>query len=247
MSRIEWDALGERRYEIGVDRGVFYESVGGEYINGIAWNGLTGVEDSSEGRESTPLYSGDVKVAAEYTPEAYAGTIRCYTYPDDFEKYLGEEEIGPGVYARQQDRDLFGFCYRTLVGNDSDGTSHGYKLHLVYNMIVTDFSRSYSTVNSSTDIPETTIGFDTFAVITDSDNYEPLSEIVIDSRTVDATLLASFEDILYGTANAVPRLPWPDEIIEMFYVPQPIPPEWYLFPNNAIYPDDTLYPYVEEE
>ena len=157
MGRLTWDALGERKYEIGVDHGVFYRYEGGIYTGGIAWNGLTGIDDDNGGRDASPLYSGGVKVGSEYTSEEYSGIIKCYIFPDEFEEYLGEREIAPGIYARQQDRDQFGFCYRSRKGNDTEGTEHGYKLHLIYNMKVTDFSRSYATVNDSMDIQETEI------------------------------------------------------------------------------------------
>lgn len=212
MSRIVWDAPGERRYEIGVDRGVFYSQVGGIYTNGVAWNGLTGVDDENGGRDATPLYSGDVKVGSEYTPEEYSGSIHCYTYPDEFEEYLGEAEVIPGVYARQQERGLFGFCYRSLVGNDTEGTDHGYKLHLIYNMRVTDFSRSYATINDSNEVQETQISFESFPQEVSDEELDPMCEFVIDSRNVEPVILEGIEDILYGEEGA-PRLPYPDEIL----------------------------------
>lgn len=245
MARIIWDALGERKYEIGVDRGVFYKLVADEYTNGIPWNGLTGVDDASTGREATPLYSGGVKTASEYTPEEYAGKIKCFTYPDEFEEYLGTVELQSGIFGRQQKRDLFGFCYRSFVGSDAEGIEHGYKLHLIYNCQVTDFSRSYSTINSSGDIQETEISFESFPQEVDNIDYKPMSEIVLDSRFVDADAFATLEGILYGD-DASPRLPFPDEIIDMFYVPPVMPPEWYLYPNNLIYPTGTIYPQEEE-
>ena len=246
MSRIVWDAPGERRYEIGVDRGVFYSQVGGIYTNGVAWNGLTGVDDENGGRDATPLYSGDIKVGSEYTPEEYSGSIRCYTYPDEFEEYLGEAEVIPGVYARQQGRELFGLCYRSLIGNDTEGTDHGYKVHLVYNMRVTDFSRSYATINDSNEVQETQISFESFPQEVSDEELDPMCEIVIDSRLVDGEVLKSLEDILYGTEDTVARLPFPDEIIEMTTVREEMPEEWDSYPNVLAYPSDELSPHENE-
>lgn len=244
MSRIVWDALGKHRYEIGVDRGVFYPLVGPDFTDGIAWDGLTGVDDDIGGREATPLYSRDVKVGAEYTPEEYSGKIKCFTYPDEFEEFLGEIEIGPGVYARQQERNLFGFTYRSKIGNDTEGTEHGYKIHLIYNMRVTEFSRSYTTINESMEVGETEISFETFPVDTELEDFVPISEIVIDSRFVDDEILSTIEDILYGTSDTTARLPYPNELISMLRVPEPIPEEWILFPNALIQPTGNLYPYT---
>lgn len=246
MSKIVWDALGERKYEIGVDRGVFYVLEAGEYVGGIPWNGLTGVDDNTGGREAEPLYSGGHKVASEYTFEEYAGKIKCFTYPDEFEEYLGERAIVDGIFARQQERPLFSFCYRSGVGNDTDGQDHGYKIHLVYNLRVTDFARNYATINDSMDIQQTEISFESYPEDVESDEFDSVSEIVIDSRYVKAESLASLEEILYGTDETDPRLPYPNEIIELFDVPEPIPPEWILYPNSLIFPFRDLYPIAQE-
>lgn len=246
MATLTWDALGERKYEIGVDHGVFYRYEGGIYTGGVAWNGLTGVDDNTGGRDASPLYSGGVKVGSEYTSEEYSGSIKCYTFPDEFEDYLGEREIAPGIYARQQDRDQFGFCYRSRKGNDTEGTEHGYKLHLIYNMKVTDFSRSYSTVNESMDIQETEISFETFPQPVDDEEFDPMSEIVLDSTLLDSDVLQTLEEILYGTEGDEPRLPYPDEIIEITTIRQPMPDEWRLYPNTLVYPAKTLHPYAQK-
>ena len=247
MARITWDALGERRYELGVDRGVFYHYVANEYVDGVAWNGLTGVEDNIGGREKTPLYSGGVKAGSEYTAEEYSGKIKCYYYPDEFEEYLGEVEVISGIFARQQDRDMFAFCYRSKIGNDTEGSEHGYKLHLIYNMIVTDFSRSYSTINGSLDLQETEISFETFPEDVDDDEIDAVSELVLDSRLIDQNTHTTLENILYGTEEEAPRLPFPDEIIELFDVQEPLPPEWVLFPNFLVRPSSGIYPVSQED
>lgn len=242
MGRLTWDAIGGRNYEIGVDHGVFYPFEGGIYTGGIAWNGLTGVEDDNGGRDASPLYSGGVKVGSEYTSEEYSGSIKCYTFPDEFEEYLGERELTPGIYARQQDRDQFGFCYRSKVGNDTEGTDHGYRIHMIYNMRVTDFSRAYSTVNESMDIQETSISFETFPQEVDDEEFDPVSEIVIDSTSLDPDVLNTLEEIIYGTDDDAPRLPFPDEIIELTTPKQEMPEDWVGFPHLLQYPMDAFYP-----
>lgn len=246
MARITWDALGERIYEIGVDRGVFYPLVGGVYTNGIAWNGLTGVSDDNGGREATKLYTGGIKADVEYTPDEYSGKIRCYTYPDEFEPYLGVTELRHGLFARQQDRSMFGFTYRSIVGNDTDGRDFGYKIHLLYNCLVNDFSRSYSSVNGNLDVGQTEISFETFPQDMGDDEYKPASELIIDSRSMKDTTLELLETILYGDEENAPRLPFPDELMDLMNEPYPIPPEWYLYPNPLIYPAGSLYPEEQE-
>ena len=238
---ITWDALGERQYEIGVDRGVFYSLDAGAFTNGIAWNGLTGVDSENGGREGAALYSGGYKVGTEYSSEEYSGKIKCYLYPDEFEVYLGEKEVGPGVYFRQQDRDLFGFCYRSLVGNDTEGNDHGYKIHLIYNCLVTDLSCTRASISDNLDVPQVEISFETFPVEVSDDTIRPVSEIILDSRSIGKNALKNLEYILYGHDDT-PRLPYPDEIIDVLTIPEPMPEEWYKYPNTLLYPAETLYP-----
>ena len=51
--------------------------------------------------------------------------------------------------------------------------------------------------------------------------FKPTASISIDSTKVDATKLEALEDILYGTANADPYLPLPDEIATLFAADAP--------------------------
>ena len=45
--KIKWDQVGEKLYEIGVDRSVLYTQEGGVYGAGVPWNGLTQVTEKS--------------------------------------------------------------------------------------------------------------------------------------------------------------------------------------------------------
>lgn len=244
MAKIQWDSVGERRYEIGVDRGVFYTLVGDRYMDGVPWNGLTGVDDDAEGRERTVLYSNGVKTGSEYTLEEYSAAIRCYTYPDEFEPYLGVSEIFQGIYVRQQPRKIFGFCYRSRIGNDTDGMDYGYKLHLVYNLRVTDFGRAYKSLDDSSSIDDVEIRVETFPVDIGGDyfeyDYDPVSEITIDSRSISSEALEKIENVLYGV-NGKARMPFPNELIDLI-TPEVIMDEEYPFPFRRLYPAEDLYP-----
>ena len=77
--RLIWDAVGERLYETGVDHGVLY--VMGDnnaYGEGIAWNGLTAVNESPSGAESTALYADNIKYLNMISAEDYRYTIEDY-------------------------------------------------------------------------------------------------------------------------------------------------------------------------
>ena len=43
MGKLEWDKIGERRYETGVDRVVLYKNNGN---SAYAWNGITGITEN---------------------------------------------------------------------------------------------------------------------------------------------------------------------------------------------------------
>ena len=214
MARLKWDQVGERLYETGVQKGVLYDQDStGNYPSGVAWNGLTGVTESPSGAEQTPLYANNSKYAVLTSAEEYGATIEAYTYPKEFEKCDGSAEVAPGVTIGQQKRSPFGFSYRTEIGNDTEGTKHGYKLHLVYNCMASPSEKGHSTVNDS---PEAiTFSWELTTTPVEVDGHEPTASITIDSTVVDAERLSALEDILYGTEEGEPRLPLPDEVIEI--------------------------------
>ena len=111
---ITWDATGEKIFETGVDRGVRYiPNASGVYDNGYAWTGLTSVNESPDGAESTELYADNIKYADLISAEKFGFTIEAYTYPEEFKQCDGSLEIATGAYAGQQARKSFGFSYRT--------------------------------------------------------------------------------------------------------------------------------------
>ena len=224
--QLAWDQIGERLFETGVDRGVLYVASGASYPKGVAWNGLTGITETPEGAEANDKYADNIKYLSIYSAETFKGTIKAFMYPDEFAVCNGEAEPETGVVVGQQARKSFGLCYRTIIGNDTDGNDHGYKLHLVYGCHVTPSERDYQTVNDSPDAIEFSWEFDTTPVVLntkiDDVLLKPTSIITIDSTKVDPTKLATLEAALYGTAAsgqdpAVDAyLPLPDAVIAMF-------------------------------
>ena len=211
MAKLVWDALGERYYETGVKQGVLYPQAAGKYELGVAWNGLTAVTESPSGAEATPLYADDIKYLELMSNEEFGGTIEAFTYPDEFKACNGESELATGVSIGQQTRTAFGLCYRTVLGNDTEKNDHGYKLHLVYGAMASVSEKAYATVNDSPEAITFSWEFTTTPV--DVKDHKPTSIVVIDSTKVDAEKLAALEAVLYGTDEAEPRLPLPDEIV----------------------------------
>lgn len=214
MARIVWDNVGERFYETGVDHGVLYVQQEGAYPSGVAWNGLTAVTESPSGAEANPQYADNIKYLNLISAEEFGATIEAFTYPDEFAACDGSVEPVGGVILGQQPRKAFGLAYRTLVGNDTEGQDHGYKLHLVYNAMAAPSEKAYATVNDS---PEAiTFSWEVTTTPVPVTNHKPTASITIDSRTADETKLKALEDILYGSEGATgPRLPLPDEIITL--------------------------------
>lgn len=216
-NKIEWDKTGERLFETGIDHGVLYpQAAGGTYPKGVAWNGLTAVTESSSGAEPTPLYADNIKYLNLMSVEEFGFTIEAYMYPDEFAECNGESELAQGVTVGQQKRKAFGMSYRTLVGNDVDGDSHGYKLHLIYGALAAPSEMARNTIN---DNPEAaTMSWECSTTPVTVDNFKPTSHIIIDSTKADPTKLAELEKKLYGDSAGEATLPLPNEVAEIMKV-----------------------------
>ena len=213
MSKLVWDKTGERYYETGVKNGVLYIPTEGVYSKGVAWNGLTAVTESPSGAEATALYADDMKYLSLYSAEEFGATIEAYTYPDEFAQCDGSAELTKGVSIGQQTRKTFGLCYRTTIGNDTDGNDYGYKLHMIYGCMASPSEKAYNTIN---DCPDAiTFSWEVTTTPVSVAGFKPTASITIDSTKADPTKLAALEDILYGKdgePGSEARLPLPDEI-----------------------------------
>ena len=213
MPRLTWDDLGKRFYETGVKQGVLYPQVGGAYPKGVAWNGLTAVTESPSGAEPTPLYADDIKYLELTSNEEFGCTIEAYTYPDEFKACNGEATLAEGVTIGQQTRVPFGFCYKTVLGNDEKKNDYGYKLHLVYGATASVSEKAFQTINDS---PEAiTFSWEVTTTPVAVKGFKPTAILTIDSTTIAADKLTALEDILYGKDEVEARLPLPDEIAEL--------------------------------
>lgn len=196
-SRLVWDDTGKKLYETGTDRCVLFLNKGGAYNNGVAWNGLTGVTESPSGAEASPLYANNGKYINLYSAEEFGATITAYTYPDEFMECDGSAEIAQGVTIGQQTRTPFGFTYRTLVGNDTDGQSFGYKLHMVYGATASPSEKAYATINDSPEAIE--FSWEVTTTPVNVTGKQPTASLTVDSTKADPEKLKQLEDILYGS------------------------------------------------
>lgn len=196
MSKLVWDKTGERLYETGVKNGVLYIPTDGVYSKGVAWNGLTAVTESPSGAEPTALYADDIKYLNLISTEEFGATIEAYTYPDEFAQCDGSASLATGVMIGQQDRKTFGLCYRTTIGNDTEGNDFGYKLHIIYGALASPSEKAYATINDS---PEAiTFSWEITTTPVNVTGAKPTASLTIDSTKVDAEKLAALEKVLYG-------------------------------------------------
>lgn len=212
--KLQWDKTGERFYETGVDHGVLYPiQPSGAYTKGVAWSGLTGVTDKPSGAEANPKYADNIKYLNLISAEDLGGTIKAFYYPPEWKQCDGRAEIVKGITIGQQNRKMFGLCYRTKLGNDTDGQDHGYTLHLIYGAQAAPSERDYQTVNESPDAIEFSWEYTTTPV--DVPGFKPTAGVEIKSTDVAPAILAAIEEILYGSETADPRLPLPEELISL--------------------------------
>lgn len=215
MTALVWDQVGERLYETGVDHGVLYiPDSSGDYVDGVAWNGLTTVTESPSGAAANPQYADNIKYLNLISAEEFGATVEAFTYPDEFAQCDGTAMPEPGVAIGQQNRKIFGLTYRTRVGNDLDGTDHGYKLHLIYGAQAAPSQKAYATINDSP--AATAFSWDVTTTPVQVTGYKPAAMLSIDSTKVDETALADLESVLFGSSGVEARLPLPDEVLAMF-------------------------------
>lgn len=214
--RLTWDNTGEHFYETGVRQTVLYvKGDTGLYDNGVAWSGVTAINESPSGAEDTALYADDIKYLTLKSVEELSGTIEAYQFPEEFRECDGNKEIAKGVYMKQQNRRGFGLCYRTVIGNDIVGEDYGYKLHFIYGCSASPSEQAHSTINDSPEAVTMSWEFSTTPV--NVKGYKPTSSLELDSTKCDPAKLKALEDILYGTddGDVSPRLPLPDEIMTL--------------------------------
>ena len=219
--QIVWDKTSERLYRTGVDRVVLFPQItGGAYGEGVGWNGVTKISESPDGGDTTTIYANNNIYLNLVAKENFKGSITAYTYPKEWEACDGSTSIlssgatpVKGLRVTGQTRTPFGLAYRTLIGNDTAGTEHGYEIHLVYNATAGVSSQDYQTVNDSPEALELSWDFSTLPV--DVPGAKPSAHLVISSLTADSDKLKKLETKLYGTEGTAAALPSPQEVIAL--------------------------------
>ncbi len=229
-----WDKTGEKLYETGIDRVVLFPmrdtitDPTNPYEAGVAWNGVTALNESPSGGEPTALWADNQKYLNLISAEDFGASLEAYMYPKEFYPCDGTVAIAEGAYIGQQTRKQFGLAYRSLIGNDTQYNDYGYKIHLVYGCFATPSEKNHPTVNDSPEAQSFSWTISTTPIVITG--YKPTAHLYFDSTTLAPAKLSAIETILYGTAAvpaitgenpqeaqaAVPaRLPLPAEIIQI--------------------------------
>lgn len=171
-----------RDYELGLDRGVLYPTNG----PGEPWNGLTSVTESLIDVDTQIGYLDGVKTNRRSRVGDFSGTIEAFTYPEPFPK-------------------TFGLSYRV-------NSAMGYKIHLVYNVLVTPSSFNYQ--QSDTD----SFSWDFTTKPIPIPDARLSAHLVVDGSQAYSWAVSALEEILYGNSIQEARLPLPAEVIDLFEV-----------------------------
>lgn len=210
MTQLLWDLPKQRRVEYGISRGVLYP----KGKAGVVWNGLTAVNEKPKGAEVVKLYADNIQYASFRSFESYEATIEAYTYPDEFGECDGSVKIADGVKVGQQKRKPFDFCFRTEIKTAADSIyDHPYMLHLVFNATALPSEANYQTLNDSPDATQFSWDVQTMPFVING--HKGASTMLIDSTKVDKIKMDELEKILYGLGDEPPRMPDPDEVVNL--------------------------------
>lgn len=215
MPKLEWDKTGTRNIQAGVSQvALFLMKANGTYDNGIAWSGVTAINEAPGGADVTDLYADNIKYASLRAAETFGFSIEAYDYPDEWAECDGSAQASAGVLLGQQTRKAFGLVYRTEIGDDTHpGMDKGHIIHIVYNSTASPSSRGYSTINNNPDAISMSWDAQSTPVNVEGTDYKPVCTITINSTQCDATKLKTLETMLYGGENAEATLPLPATVL----------------------------------
>lgn len=210
MTRLQWDAPGERQFSAGVDRGVLYPM--GK--SGVPWNGLVKVSETPVGGTAQPRYRDGVMVANPASTRQFSATLSAFTYPTEFEECDGTAFDGNGLLFDMQDRKNFNLSWRTMLGNDVKGIDAGYRIHLLYNALAAPSPMDYSTLSNQSVPGAFSWALTAKPAVIPGRRSTP--HLIIDSTRTNPQLLRYVEEVLYGSDGVEPHLPSPYDLAVMF-------------------------------
>ena len=213
MSILVWDETGKKTYETGVSNVVLFPTTdAGTYAQGVAWNGVSAINENPSGADQTKVYADNQVYLTLTGAEDYGFTIEAYDSPDEFDDCDGTRSPVEGVTIGQQTRTPFGIAYKTLIANDTKSYDYGYKLHLVFNCTAKPTSKSHGTISDSPQADAMSWEVSTTPI--NVTGYKPSAHVTLDSTKIPAEKLKKIEDMIFGTAETESKLPSIDEVIK---------------------------------
>lgn len=201
MAKIIWDLPTKRTYEHGVDRGVLFST----YYRGVAWNGLTKISVGSSGGKVTPYFQDGIPYMLDASLPSFQGTLEAFTYPPEFEVFSGTATTTQGLtYHNQPVASYFHLVWRTFKGDALNGTA-SYQIHILYNLLAEPKMDTYAT--DTKDPTLESLVWNLYSVPQFSDVAFPTSYVSLDSGKISAGIMASIENVIYGSTLRNPRLP----------------------------------------
>lgn len=207
MPKVQWDVVGARAFETGVDRGMLYVPP----LAGVPWNGLVNISENPTGGAARGFYVDGEKYLNLSSLEEPSATIEAFSSPPEFAPCEGLIQLAPGLFACDQRCKAFSLSYRTLLGDDVRALSAGYRVHLIYNVTAKLSEFIHETMSQT--VPMKTHTWTISMTPEDVPSVKPASHFVVNSLNVDPAGLASVEDILYGTDTDDPRFPTVSELM----------------------------------
>lgn len=212
MAKMTWHGIGEREIEAGVSEVALFPIGNSGYETGVAWNGVTAINENPSGADITDLYADNIKYASMRSADKFGFTIEAYTYPDAWAECDGSIEAKTGVFLGQQPRKAFGLVYKSQIGDETHpNMDKGYKLHIIYNSTASPSSRGYSTINENPDA--ISFSWEANSTPVSVSGYRSTCEITIDSTKAVSSKLETLIDMIYGTSNTDPTMPDPDTVL----------------------------------
>jgi len=216
MTKLVWGEENQRKYEAGVDQGVFYPSNG----PGVVWNGLVSVDETIVGGEVNSYYYDGIKYVDLASTKNFQAEVSAFSAPAEFAPCVGERSVVPGFVLTRQPRDRFGLSYKTDLGG------RGYRLHVVYNALASPSGRTHTSLTDTPSVEALTWTID--AIPPRSETFRPSAHFSFDSTKTDPEILEILEVFLYGSSTTSPRLPSLDELLDIteLWSPLIIDPEY---------------------
>lgn len=172
----------------GLDCGVVYFNSGLSEV----WNGLISIDEAEEVSSRPPRYIDGQKVMLPQQAKSFSAKLSAYSSP-----------AAIALHAENGALQVFDFTYRAQLQD-------GHQIHLVYGATFIPGAKNYSQAAASPDIWN----------ITTKPRKIPgakgSAHLIIDTTEAYKTVSTILEDMLYGSDDAVPRMPSPTELDAIF-------------------------------